>query len=215
MNIEQNNAAPITNQAAEVKPAETGAPAATEKKGDEGKPPAGSEQKPVEKPAENKPAEAKPNVPAELKLELPKDSKLDATDLERVLSYAKEKGLSSEQASELLARENEAVASYAEKQAEILKQTNEVTWKNELMADPEFGGAKFEEHGQIAHRAAERFFGKEFADELKATNLNHQPALFRGLVRIGKMIQDDKALIPGLGGSEQKPIEKIFYGKQQ
>jgi len=211
MSIEQTNAAPITNQAAEVKPAENGAAPATEKKGDEVKPPAGSENK----PAENKPAEEKPNVPAELKLELPKDSKLDATDLERVLSYAKEKGLSSEQASELLARENEAVASYAEKQAEILKQTNEVTWKNELIADPEFGGAKFEEHGQIAQRAAEKFFGKEFADELKATNLNHQPALFRGLVRIGKMLQDDKAVIPGLGGSEQRPIEKIFYGKQQ
>lgn len=211
MSIEQTNAAPITNQAAEVKPADNGAPAATEKKGDEGKPPAGSENK----PAENKPAEAKPNVPAELKLELPKDSKLDATDLERVLSYAKEKGLSSEQASELLARENEAVASYAERTEQNLKQTNEVTWKNELMADPEFGGAKFEEHGQIAQRAAEKFFGKEFADELKATNLNHQPALFRGLVRIGKMLQDDKSVIPGLGGNEQRPIEKIFYGKQQ
>lgn len=200
--------------AEEVKPnAEASAPAAGEVKDLK------VDAKPIEKAAEAKPSdssvkaeakesvEQKPVVPEKYDLKLPKDALLDASAIEKIAAYAKEQGLSNESAQKLLERENQTVSEYVNEQKSKHKQINDTVWKNELVADKEFGGQHLEENGKLAHRAAEAFFGESFIDEVKALGMNHNPILFKGLVRIAKAMSDDRLVIPGAqaGGSQNDP----------
>lgn len=161
----------------------------------------------------NKTEEAKPSTPEKYELKLPEESKLEPEMLAEVEAYAKAKGLSNEQAQEILEHDHKIVSTFAEAQNKKLANLNNETWKAELMEDPEFGGLKFQEHGELAAKAAEKFFGKEFVDELKAMNLNHHPKLFRGFVRIAKAMANDGFVAPG-NSTGNKPIEEIFYNKE-
>src|SRR5688572_20896218 len=67
----------------------------------------GNKDKQVEAPKEQKPV-----VPEKYDLKLPEGSLLEAAQMEKISAYAKEKGLSNEQAQELLERENDAVSGY-------------------------------------------------------------------------------------------------------
>lgn len=158
----------------------------------------------AETPAQDKP----------LELKIPDGSKLEQADLDGILALAKEKGLNQEQAQLVLDNKHAAIQSFEEKTQQALSTLNDKTWKEELIADKEVGGKDFETNGILAHKAAETFFGKEFADELKTMKLNHHPKLFRGLVKIAKAMKDDTYVHPGATGGT-KPIEEVFYGKAE
>lgn len=211
MGNEQTNAAQSSNNAADVKPGE--ATVSTEAKNE------GAKTETKSEPTKAEPSKAEGSkestVPEKYELTIPEGSELDDGALEKIQSYAKEKGLSNEQAQELLNREHEAIKSYAEQQSEALKMTNETEWKQELMKDPEVGGTDFEKNGQLAVRAAEKFFGAGFAEELKAMNLNHHPRLFKGFVRIGRAMADADLVIPEGKGSAPKSIEERLYGSKK
>lgn len=154
------------------------------------------------------PAE-KPAVPEKYELKLPQGSQLEPSYLEKVASLAKEKGWSNARAQEYIDDRHAAVAEYQTKQQADLQTLNLKTWKEELMADPDFGGKNFEVSGHLAYKAAERFGGKEFAEVLKTSQLNHHPQLFRFLVRVGKAMESDtfvesKNTSPGRGTQEDK-----------
>ena len=159
------------------------------------------------------PTEQKPSVPEKYELKLSEGSKLSASDVEEIETFAKSKGFTNEQAQEYLAGKEAAVSSYAEREQKNLEQLNDVTWKQELMQDVEFGGKDFEANGHLAERAANAFFGEGFAADLKAMKLNHNPKLFRGLVRIAKAMQDDKLVLGGAGPTTEKSMAEVFYGK--
>lgn len=141
---------------------------------------------------EKEPKEVKPAVPEKYELKLPEGSQADASYLESVAALAKEKKWSNERAQEHVDAQLSAVSDYVKKQQSDLQNLNGKTWKEELMNDPDFGGKHFEENGHIAYKAAVALAGKEFADELKAMNLNHHPRLFKLLVRAGKQMEPDK-----------------------
>lgn len=174
-------------------------------------PEANGQQQP--KAEEGKTVEAKPSAPEKYELNLPEKSAIEPEMLGKVEAYAKANNLSNEQAQAVLNHNHEIVNSYVESANKKLAGLNEVTWKDELIKDEEFGGSKFQENGELAAKAAEKFFGKEFVDELKTMNLNHHPKLFRGFVRIAKAMQNDKFVNPGMS-SGSTPIEDIFYKKE-
>lgn len=153
-------------------------------------------------------------VPEKYDLKLPEGSKLDQKAIEGVAEYAKAQKLTNEQAQAVLERDNAVATQYAETMTNQLKSMNETTWKDQLVADKDFGGTNFEASGRLAARGAEAFFGAEFTEELKAMNLNHHPKLFKGFVKIGRAMMDDKLVL----GSDKPKTEKkspadVLYGK--
>lgn len=194
-------AASMVSEPAKAEPAATAAPAAAEPKKEEPKP--DTKADPTEA--------AKPAVPEKYELKLPDGSKLGADAVAKVEALAKEKGWTNERAQEALEQRHAAVSEFEQVQASSLKNLNEVTWKEQLQADPDVGGQKFEQSGHLAYKAAERFGGKEFADQLKAMNLNHQPMLFKYLVKVGRAMESDNFVPnnPKAPGSE--PPEKRMY----
>lgn len=147
-----------------------------------------------EKKEEAKPEvkEAKPAVPEKYELKLPENSALKPEYLAKVESLAKEKGWSQERAQEAVDERSSWEAERAQEQVRLLTELNDKTWKEELIADPEFGGQKFDEYGHLAAKAIERFGGKEVLEKLKADKLNHNPTLFRIMARVGKAMESDK-----------------------
>jgi hypothetical protein len=158
--------------------------------------------------AEPKKTETKtdaPAVPAKYELKLPEGSKFDATFTGKVEALAKEKQWSQERAQEYIDERHAWDAEREQAQLQQLSTLNDKTWKDELMADPDIGGQKFEQSGHLAHKGAEWLGGKEFADALKAAKLNHHPQLFRGLVKLGRA---------GAPDTLANPTHKITNGKQ-
>jgi hypothetical protein len=158
--------------------------------------------------------EQKPAVPEKYNLKLPDGALLGAGHVEKVASFAKERGLSEAQAQALLERENETVSTYMRDHNDAFKKQTE-TWVQELTTDKEFGGEQLNENGQLAYRAASQWFGEEFVDLIKQANLNHHPMLFRGLVRLGRAMADDKLVMGAHGGMPVKSTAEVFYGKQE
>lgn len=160
-------------------------------------------------PVKETPAQDKP-----LELKLPDGSRLEQNAIEEITKLAKEKGWTQEQAQEFLNGKHEAVEGFFANQQNKLSELNDKTWKEELVADADVGGARFEESGVLAHKAAVQWFGQEFADLLKTNKLNHHPQLFRGLVKIAKAGRSDEFVIADRSAGT-KPIEEVFYGKAQ
>lgn len=155
---------------------------------------------------------AKPAVPDKYELKLPDGSKLGKADVAKVESLAREKGWSNEQAQVALEQRHAAVSEFEAGQVQSVKTLNDTTWKEQLMADPEVGGQKFEQSGHLAYKAVERFGGKEFADELKAMHLNHQPKLFKMLVNIGRAMESDRFITnnPSAAGGKLPPEARMY-----
>ena len=153
-------------------------------------------------------------VPEKYSLRLPKDSVLKDAHIEKIAAYAKERGFSNEQAQELLNRESDAVSEYATEQKTTLE-TNRSNWLKQLQNDPDVGGDKLSQNGELAFEAANRFFGKDFVEEIRKSGLNHHPLLFKGLVKLGQAMQSDSFVRGGVDNSNRgKTIADRLYGKK-
>lgn len=166
------------------------------------------------KPESKAPEAEKPVVPEKYDLKLPDGSQLDAKAIEKVASYAKEKGLTNEQAQALLERENTAVAEFAERQKQEVKAKLE-SWVNDVKADKEIGGDAFNANAELAKRVIERYATPEFKATLDETGLGNHPELVRVFVRIGRAMAEDQLVLPGkdAAGMKRDPAE-ILYGSK-
>lgn len=167
---------------------------------------------PVEPKAGEPPAKEpnKPTVPEKYDLKMPENSLLDPSTIEKISTYAKEKGLSNEAAQELLERENQAVASYHEAQMENVKKI-QGNWLKECEADKEIGGAEFKKNAELAKRVVDRFASEEFKKALNESGFGNHPELVRTFMRIGREMGED-VLIHAKSQGGQKPMEDVFYG---
>lgn len=167
------------------------------------------------KPKEEVPAAntAKPAVPEKYDLKLPTDSKLGTDVVAKIETLAKEKGWSNERAQEAIDERSQWQAEAAAAQSQQIMHLNDKEWPEQLAKDPDVGGQKFEESGHLAYKAAERFGGKAFADELKTLKLNHQPLLFKYLVSVGRAMESDKGVFPNINspGKSNLPKEQQMY----
>lgn len=154
----------------------------------------------------------KPVVPEKYDLKLPEGSLLEPAYVEKISSYAKEKGLSNEQAQALLVREHEAVTSFAKAQESQWAQTTE-SWVNELKADKEIGGEKFAENAELAKRVLNRFGSEKLINELNRTQYGNHPELVRMMVQIGRTMAEDQLVLQNGKSANKRSIEDIFYGE--
>ena len=163
----------------------------------------------VKETTTEKPSDSK--VPEKYDLKLPENSLLDAAHLEKISSYAKEKGFSNEMAQALVERESLAVESYQNTQKETLKKMGD-TWVSEAKNDKEIGGDTFKQNVELAHRVVNRYGTDQFKKALNETGLGNHPELLRVFTRIGKAMSEDKLFVPGAQASSKRSIEDIFYG---
>jgi len=155
---------------------------------------------------------AAPAIPEKYELKLPEGSSLDQSALDQVAAYAKEKGLSQEMAQAVLERENLAVSSYSEridKEWEATKQQ----WVQTALSDKELGGDAFKANVELAHRVIKKYASDEFVKALDSSGFGNHPELIRTFLRIGKLMSEDKLVLPGAQAGGKKPIEELFYGK--
>lgn len=143
-------------------------------------------------------------------LKMPEGSLLDKESLERIEAYAKERGLSNDDAQEILDQESDAIEDYRNDQEEQLKELTQVQWVEQAKADKEIGGEKFKESAELSRRALEKFGTAEFSDELIRTGFGNHPELIRMFSRIGRAMEND-TLVKGEAKAAPKNMEDIFY----
>lgn len=202
-------AAPVAPAAQEPTKVEASAPdAKVEAKADSsGNEPAKQEQK-----AESKDAQG---APEKYDLKLPEKSALDASAIERIAAYAKEQGLTNEEAQGLLEIESEAVSRYAQAQAEQVKSKVE-GWKADVRKDKEIGGEAFEKNVELAKRVVERFASEDFKKALNETGLGNHPELVRVFFKIGLAMADDSLVQSGAQiGPKSRDVADLLYGNKQ
>lgn len=144
-------------------------------------------------------------------LKLKEGALLDQTDVDRISAFAKEKGLTTEQAQDVLDREEQGAAAYHTKQ---LKEVDDAraSWIKAAGADKEFGGDGFKQNAELAKRVVDKFGSEAFKKALNDTGFGNHPEVIRTFVRIGKMMADDQFVQPkSQSGTGKKPIEEVFY----
>lgn len=162
-------------------------------------------------------------VPEKYDLKLPKDSKLGASHLEKIASFAKERGFSQEEAQALLERDNslqsELLASYEKSYQKGGEGWTKLVddYEKEALNDPEIGGSieNLTKHAELARRVVSRFDGKDGALSklLAESPFGSHPSVVRFLSGIGKAMSDDK-FVWGDNPSQPKSIaERLYKGE--
>lgn len=204
-----------------------GAPAAADTPAGDA-PQAGSADQPAgeDMPADDKPADSpdedkadkesgdktdkkdKPAAPEKYEFSAPEGQELDANALAVFEPIAKELGLSQEQAQKLV----DIFPQIQQQQAEAWsKQVSD--WGEQVKADKEIGGDKFNASVGAAQRALDQFGNTELREYLNASGLGNHPALVRFCAKVGKAMAEDTFVVPGQGG--QRSAADILYGKKE
>ena len=163
----------------------------------------------AEKPADS---EVKADVTFELKL--PENSLLDQSKVNEVIAYAKAKGLSNEQAQDLLNREDATLKTFLDAQNEQLAKTSQ-EWKQQAMSDKEIGGPEFNKNVELAHRAIKQYGNETLINYLNESGLGNHPDVVRMFMRIGKAMADDKIITSTSKSTVSKSLEEVFYPGNQ
>lgn len=153
-------------------------------------------------------------VPEKYDLKLPEKSPLAKDHIDKIASYAKEHGLSNDEAQRLVERESTAVTEYISTQEKELAGKKD-TWFKEVESDKELGGANFKENVEIAHRAMTQFASEKFKDTLDNTGLGNHPEVVRTFFRIGKLMSDDKFERGGGVPPTRKSTADVLYGTKE
>ncbi len=157
---------------------------------------------------------AKGTAPVAYDLTMPKDSLLNPDVKDEILAHAKQEGLSNDAAQALLDREHKAVEKYNKAQLEEFETTRNV-WVDEIKADKEIGGDKFNESVEMSRRVIERFGTEDFKSVLEETGWGNNPEVVRIFSRIGASMSEDQFVMPGsqsaTGEKTQKDSLKKIY----
>lgn len=178
---------------------------------------------PAEPPKEEPPKEEPPKagdvkpeskVPEKYDLKLPEGSLLEEGAIERISAFAKQKGLTNDQAQSLLEEQNSAVSGY---QGRIMEAHNKQVdaWAKEVEADPEVGGENYKKNVELASRVVKRFGDEELVKQLNKTGYGNYPGLVKLMTRIGKAMSEDQ-LVTGTPPTKKAPVavEDKFYGSK-
>lgn len=137
------------------------------------------------------------------------EGELDQQAIEAFEPIAKELGLSQEQADKMVAMHAESIQR-AEQQARDNWAQQMKTWQEDLRADPEFGGAKFDENVTSAMKAVERFGTPGLKEALEQTGMGNHPELVRTFAAIGKAVSEDKVLLGGQSQGERSAVDILY-----
>ena len=149
-----------------------------------------------------------PKAPEKYSLTLPDGSPLDDVDLAQFEAEAKALGLSQDAAQLLVTTLDEVVRATAAR------------YLDELKADKEIGGAKFDETKTLALRGRDVLFppGSEEADVVSGwferTGLGNHKVLVRAFARLGRMVAEDNGVIAkgSESGEKKSTAQKMYPG---
>ncbi len=162
-------------------------------------------------PKATDPAAAKPVVPDKYELKLPENSPLNASHLDALASLAKEQGLSQAQAQAMLERDSASATAGVEFMRAKAEQMSK-QWLEEAKADPDFGGAKFEENVSLASRALDELFpGVEIRKFMDVSGLGNHPSMLKGFAKIGRMLHPEKIIGNGAQPPDRAPLKHRMY----
>ena len=86
-----------------------------------------------------------------------------------------------------------------------------VTWQQEVKADTELGGLKYDENLAIANQALKQFGSSEFKQILEDTGLGNNKEVIRTFFHIGKELSEGRMISgEGSGGDGLSLARKIF-----
>lgn len=151
-------------------------------------------------------------VPDKYDLKLPEDNPLGDEGAVQLEEFAKELGLSNEQAQKLLDNQVQAVKGY-EKHLVDSASVRSAEWKKEIENDPEIGRDNHGEFKQRAKQVLAQYADEEFIAALNETEMGNFPPLARFIHRISKATSND-SLVLGSSGRVKKPksAAEVFYG---
>lgn len=172
-----------------------------------------SEGAPKEAPkegAEKAPVEAKV-VPEKYDLKLPDGSALNPARVEKIALFAKENGLSQDEAQRVVERESDAVADFAKGQNENYERTKS-QWLESSKSDSEIGGEHLKESVHVANSVIEKYGSTALRENLNATGLGNHPELIRMMVKIGREMGPDKLVVAGseTAGKPKPTAERVW-----
>ena len=155
-------------------------------------------------------AEGEKVVPDEYKLELPEGAQLPEAYLEDTAALAKEYGLTQEQAAALVERDAKMVAGFHE--SVMSKHEAEVSsWAEQVKADPELGGEKFNATQEAARAAVARFGDDGLRQWLNDTGFGNHPMAVKFFAQVGKAIADDRPNLSGQPPQGNQSPASILY----
>ncbi|HGM4941631.1 TPA: peptidase [Serratia marcescens] len=157
--------------------------------------------------AEKAEKEKKPAAPEKYEFSVPEGQELDANALAVFEPIAKELGLSQEQAQKLV----DIYPQIQQQQAEAWSK-QVADWGEQVKADKEIGGDKFNASVGAAQRALDQFGNPELREYLNASGLGNHPALVRFCAKVGKAMAEDTFVVPNQGG--QRSAADVLYGKE-
>lgn len=148
---------------------------------------------------------------------MPEGVTLKGEALDELKAFAKEKGLSQEDAQKLVdmgAKQSQGFATQLAEQAKA--QATE--WASQTQSDKEIGGDALPENLAAAKQALDRFGSPELKSLLNQSGLGNHPEVVRFMVKAGKAISEDGRLVTGSAGQgdrSQTPIENRIYPNQK
>lgn len=154
-------------------------------------------------------------VPETYELTIAEDSLLDQTDIDRISTDAKEKGLTNGEAQLMADMEAEAIDRYHDK---LDKQVEDLQagWLKAAEADKEIGGEAFKENAELSKRLINEFGSEALKDLLDESKYGDHPEVVRIFSTIAKKIMaEDKAFFPKAHEKGEKSMEETFYPKDE
>ncbi|HEJ7039356.1 TPA: peptidase [Serratia liquefaciens] len=163
----------------------------------------------VEKDAADKvKKEDKPSAPEKYEFAAPEGQELDANALSVFEPIAKELGLTQEQAQKLV----DIYPQIQQQQADAWSKQI-ADWGEQVKADKEIGGDKFNASVGLAQRALDQFGNPELREYLNVSGLGNHPALVRFCAKVGKSMAEDSMVMPNNGG--QLSAADVLYGNKE
>lgn len=153
-----------------------------------------------------------PETAADIKydLKLAEGSPLTQANVDEIVSFAKERGLSNEQATELLAREEGVLKQH--NQTQLTKfEALRTDWYNEINGDKELGGDNLKQTAEFAQRALEKFAPDTLKAFLKSSPYGNHPDLIRTFYKIGKAMANDTLVSANSHSTKTKSYEELLY----
>lgn len=165
-------------------------------------------------PASTVLTEGNAGIPEKYDFKLPDGSLLDPKTVDGLSAFSKENGLSQKQAQGVLDRENAAVAAYAGKQQETLKQTMEA-WVPEIRNDAEIGGNNFNKSIESAKLVVQKFATPAFTKILNDTGFGNHPEIVRIFARIAKDYMPAEIIKAQNATPTRKETKDVFYDNKE
>lgn len=140
-------------------------------------------------------------------LTVPEDMEIDMPTVEALSKVAKEIGLSQENFNLLYNKMMPVLNERFETQLHEVRKE----FYAEAKADPEIGGAKWNETLSIARKALFKFTDEPTRALLQASGLDCHPGIIRAFMNVGKAMSDDTVIRGSTATVERDAAKAFFY----